>query len=324
MTKAIETPVYRQSTLISSLGTFPSGFVSRILVAIPCYNEELTIGSVVLKTKKYNEDILIVDDGSTDDTADIARRAGALVISHPENRGKGASIFSAVQYAKKMDYDVLVLLDGDGQHNPEEIPGLLYPILKDNKDFVIGSRFHPNGNGKNGIPFYRRLGQISLDIATNSASNCKSTDSQSGFRALSREALSRFTILSEEYNIESDMITNLAEQGLSITEVPISVRYDTPNGHKKSPFYHGFDILSHIVGVISYKRPLLAFGVPGLALTLSGLFLGFYALSIYYSTGAFHYILFMGGTVALILGLLFVTAGFIMNSIAHVIQSQKI
>jgi glycosyltransferase involved in cell wall biosynthesis len=241
--------------------------------------------------------------------------------------GKAASIMTAVQYARKHNYDFLVLMDGDGQHNVDEIPVVLDPILNNGTDLVIGSRFL-NGNngfkGKNGVPSYRRFGQKTLDLATNMTSSYKCTDSQSGFRALSRRALLKFNINSEGYCIESDMIRHLADEGLSIKEVPISARYDMPNSHKKSPFYHGFDIFSHLIGLISYQRPLLAFGVPGFIFTAAGLFLGSYVLSMYLATGAFHYIIFMGGIIGLILGLLLITAGFILNSIAHALKSQKI
>jgi glycosyltransferase involved in cell wall biosynthesis len=300
----------------------------RILIAIPCYNEELTIGSIILKAKNYSDNILVVNDGSTDATFEIAEKAGAEVISHPKNNGKAASVLAAIEYAKEYNYDFLVLLDGDGQHNVDEIPIILNPLLTSNTDLVIGSRFvnDKNGNKKNGkttVPTYRRVGQKTLDFLSNASSAYSCTDSQSGFRALSRRALTKLDITSEGYNIESDMIRSLAEEGLSIKEVPISVRYDMPNGHKKNSFYHGFDIFSHLVGLISYKRPLLAFGFPGLTLTLAGIFIGSYTVSTYFASGIFHYIIAVIGIVALILGLLLITAGFIMNSIAHLMRTQK-
>src|SRR5512133_2588974 len=112
-----------------------------IIAAIPALNEETAIGSVVLRTKKYVDDVYVIDDGSTDATSIIAKLAGAHVIRHETNLGKGIGIRDAFLKAREMDADILVCLDGDGQHNPDEIPRLLDPIKNDQADMVIGSRF---------------------------------------------------------------------------------------------------------------------------------------------------------------------------------------
>jgi glycosyltransferase involved in cell wall biosynthesis len=291
----------------------------RILIAIPCFNEEITIGSLVLKTLQYSPDVLVINDGSTDATAEIAEKAGAMTISHTRNRGKAAAVMTAVRFARKLGYDVLVLLDGDGQHSVDDIPNLIDPIIHSGADLVIGSRFINNGNGHR-IPMYRRLGQKTLDLLTNTSMDFNGTDTQSGFRALSKMGIAHFKVNSDGYNIESDMIHHFKSEGLTIVEAPIRVRYDIPNGHKKEPFQHGFDILTHIIGLISYERPILAFGVPGMVVTLAGLMLGVYSLSVYFATGAFHYILFMVGITTLFLGLLFVVAAFILNSISYIVK----
>lgn len=321
MTKAVERHIFSWESIASPKAYSPSGYFARILISIPCYNEEMTIGSIVLKAKRYSDDVLVIDDGSSDATAGLAQLAGAMVISHINNRGKAASILTAVRYAREQDYDALVLLDGDGQHNVDEIPALLDPIFSYNADMVIGSRFLRSADGTNGVPSYRRLGQITLDLVTNATSPHKSSDSQSGFRALSRKALANFNISSEGYNIESDMITHFANGGYNIREVPISVRYDIPNGHKKHSLSHGFDILSHVIGFISYKRPMLAFGIPGIIFALIGVLLGVYTFSTYYTEGVFHYIVYMVSMVTLILGLLLVITGLIMNSLSRVFKS---
>ncbi|MDH7593164.1 MAG: glycosyltransferase family 2 protein [Methanomicrobiales archaeon] len=292
----------------------------RILAAIPAYNEELTIGSMILKARKHADEVLVVDDGSTDATAEIAREAGARVISHERNMGKGAAVLTALKHARENSTDLLVLLDGDAQHNPDEIPHLVAPILEGDADLVIGSRFLNDNN--NGIPAYRRLGQKTLDLATRATGAHGITDTQSGFRALSRRAIEALEIASDDYNIESDVLAHLAEERLAIKEVPIHVRYDIPNGHKKHPLAHGLDILTHIIGFVSYRRPLLAFGIPGIFITILGIALGIYTFSAYYTMGAFHYVLFIGSIVALILGLMLVTSAFIMNSLAFVVRSQ--
>ncbi|EHR79127.1 glycosyl transferase [Thermococcus litoralis DSM 5473] len=112
----------------------------KTLIIIPAYNEELTIGSVVALAKKYG-DVLVVDDGSKDRTSEIAQKAGAIVIRHEVNKGKGAALKTGFGYALANGYDVIVTIDADGQHNPDEIPLLLKPILEGEADLVIGSRY---------------------------------------------------------------------------------------------------------------------------------------------------------------------------------------
>ena len=295
----------------------------RILAAIPCYNEEIAIGSVVLRAKKHVTEVLVVDDGSTDVTASVAKSAGAIVILHTGNKGKAAAVLSAVQYTQNHLYDILVLLDGDGQHNPDEIPSIVAPILAGNADLVIGSRFLQQISGKNGVPTYRRIGQKTLDAATNANSSFKTTDSQSGFRALSKKAFSAVDFTSDDYNIESDMISHMAEKGLVIAEVPITAIYSPSNGYKKNPLVHGIDIFGHIIGIISYRRPLLSFGIPGFFLTVIGLAGELYTFSEYFAKGSFHYVIFIVGLVGIILGLLLVTSALILNSLVLIVKSQK-
>lgn len=156
------------------------------------------------------------------------------MLKHEINRGKAEALLNAFKYAIKEDYDIVVCLDADGQHNPCDIPKLLKPIIKDEADLVIGSRFL-----RKNMPKYRILGQKVLDTFTNFASEIKVTDSQSGFRALTRKVLEYLKdFRSEGYSIESDMIAFLAGK-VRIKEVPIDVRYDVPNKHKKNPFVHG-------------------------------------------------------------------------------------
>lgn len=237
----------------------------KIIVAIPCFNEEIAIGSVVLRSQKYTDKVLVIDDGSKDKTAEIARIAGAEVIVHDTNQGKGAAIRDAFGYAKKTNADILVLIDGDGQHNPDEIPLLLGPITKGEADITNGSRFLvKNGNT---VPGYRRIGQEVLTEATNIGAKLKITDSQNGFRAFSKKSFNCFSFRQNGMAIESEMLIDAAQAGLMIKEVPINVRYDV-DGSTMNPVSHGFVVLNPIIGLISQERPLLFFGVPGAMLLI--------------------------------------------------------
>jgi|GEM_PF-404247 len=288
-------------------------------VVAPAYNESLVIGSVVLLAKKHADRVIVVDDGSADRTAEIARLAGADVVKMPQNGGKAKAMMAGFARARELGYNAVVMLDGDGQHDPEEIPIVAAPVLAGEADLVIGSRFL---DIKAEIPKYRLAGQKVLNGLTNLSvdGGFATTDSQSGFRALSCRALENLTFASEGYNIESDMIAHFAPLNLRMTEVPISVTYDVPHKHKKNPLSHGFGVLAKIMELIGYKRPLLFFGIPGMILTTIGISLEIFTFSEFYRIDQFHYIVFTLGITALILGLLLVSSGLILNSLMLVIQ----
>lgn len=219
-------------------------------------------------TKEFVDEVVVIDDGSKDSTASIASSAGATLIPHAENKGKAAALMNGFHYAFDGGFDAAVMIDSDGQNDPYEIPIVLKPVMERNVDLVVGSRFLET---KSDIPRYRQLGQKVLNIATSFSSKNKTSDSQSGFRALSREGLRCMLKLeSEGYNIESDMLNRAQDYNLIVTEVPVSVNYDVPNGHKKNPVVHGFSVLGRIVNVMGYRRPLLLFGVSGMFMLVLG------------------------------------------------------
>src|SRR2546427_1253871 len=212
--------------------TFPQ---SKILVAIPAFNEGPTIGSVVLKARQFASEVVVVDDGSVDDTAETAALAGAHVIQHARNLGKGLAIRSAWLYAREHSPEAFVLLDGDHQHDPNDIPRLVDTILSGKSDFVIGVRW-----GKtSGMPMYRRMGKRALDYATAAAAkDGMLTDSQSGYRVFSMQALTALEPSEKGLSIESQLLLEAQEKNLRIAEVNIDSRYDL-NGSTLSPGRHG-------------------------------------------------------------------------------------
>ena len=294
--------------------------LSGVTAVIPAYNEELFIGSIVLKARQIVERVIVVDDGSTDRTSELAIIAGAEVIRLDKNMGKAHALLLGLKRAQDLGSTAAVTLDGDGQHNAQEIPDVVRPVLDGKADLVIGSRFLVKGNG---VPAYRRAGQKALDIFTTIGSGHKSTDSQSGFRAFSKKALDNLDFSSYGYNIESDIITHFASRGLVIAEVPITVRYGMPHMHKKNAFTHGYGVLSNLVSLISYRRPLPAFGIPGFILFIIGLIASSYAFAEYYLTTKFPFTLSMISIALLILGLLLIIAGLILNVLVLIIKDKK-
>src|SRR5437762_11752038 len=189
---------------------------SKILVAIPAFNEGPTIGCVVLKARQFASEVVVVDDGSSDDTAETAALAGAHVIQHSRNLGKGLAIRSAWLYAREHAPEAFVVLDGDHQHNPNDIPRLVETILSGKSDIVIGVRW-----GKtSGMPMYRRMGKRALDYATAAAArNGMLTDSQSGYRAFSRQALEALEPTEDGLSIESQLLLEAQERNVRIDGV---------------------------------------------------------------------------------------------------------
>lgn len=172
------------------------------LAIITAYQEEVAIGSVVLRTRPHVDQVLVVDDGSTDRTAEVAELAGAVVIRHEANRGKGAALRTGLGYARRNGAYAVVLLDGDGQHDPDQIPNLLEPVRGGASDLVVGLRHR----GTTRMPFYRRIGKRILDYATAVPAGGMVTDSQSGFRALSRAAMDSLDLTEDGFAVESEML----------------------------------------------------------------------------------------------------------------------
>src|SRR5438876_5759787 len=232
---------------------------SKILVAIPAFNEGPTIGSVVLKARQFASEVVVVDDGSSDDTAETAALAGAHVIQHARNLGKGLAIRSAWLYAREHAPEAFVLMDGDHQHDPNDIPRLAEKVLSGQSDVVIGVRWGKTSR----MPMYRRVGKRALDYATAAAAkNGLLTDSQSGYRVFSRHAVESLEPTEDGLSIESQLLLEAQERSLRIEEVHIDSRYDL-DGSTISAGKHGSSVLGRIIVLVSEKRPLFFFGVPG-------------------------------------------------------------
>ncbi|MBN1261361.1 MAG: glycosyltransferase family 2 protein [Anaerolineae bacterium] len=250
-----------------------------VVTIIPAYNEERFIGSIVLAARQYTPTVIVVDDGSADQTAAIAEAAGALVVRHEHNRGKGVALNTGFRKARELCATAVVTIDGDGQHMASELPAVLAPVLKGAADIVVGSRYlEPHSS----VPRHRIWGHRAFNLLTNIASGVSSTDSQSGFRAFSAKAVEAITFSSKGFSVESEMQFLAQDFGLKFAEVPITIKYqDKP---KRSVITHGLLVLNGLLQLMGQHRPLLFFGLPGFIVLLAGIGWGFWVVDIYSKT----------------------------------------
>jgi glycosyltransferase involved in cell wall biosynthesis len=222
----------------------PSTVVS---VVIPAYNEEKTIGNVIEETIQIMDslglpyEIIVVDDGSTDRTREVASRYKATVLSNGRNRGKGYALRKGFQHAQG---DIVVTIDADGSHKPKEIPDLINPLFN-GADIVAGSRFL--GDGKNHTCKLHMLGNHLINTAIMVLTRKLITDSQTGLRAFKREFLQKIHLESYGYEIETEITVKSLKNGFKLKEVPISCEKRKYNISRLKILSDGFKILKTIL-----------------------------------------------------------------------------
>ena len=254
------------------------------LVCIPAFNEEKIIGDLVKKSLNHANKVVVCDDGSFDNTSKEAKDAGAYVIKHTQNKGKGAALKSLFEYAKNSNFDIVVTIDGDGQFLPEEIPKLVKPIVEKTVDIVIGYRF----DDETDMPSYRKIGNRVLDRMTNLASELPFRDTQSGFRAYSIKAIEQINFISDGFGADSEILIDASKKGFKISEERITVLYNTgENTSTKNPISHSGEVITSLIELIALKRPLSFLGIPGIILLIFGIGFGVFVISTFNETRYF-------------------------------------
>jgi len=291
-----------------------------ITAVIPAYNEEKTIAKVVEGARKHVAEVLVIDDGSEDGTTKQAMNAGARVIRIPRNQGKGNALSIGLTTAALNGSDVVVCLDSDGQHDPDDIPKIVRPIIDGRADMVIGSRYL-DAQSKELIPAYRRMGQGVLTFATNLGNPVSITDSQSGYRAFKKDALMSFDYVQTGMGIESEMVRSAVKSGLRIEEVPITAKYEGLDTSTLKPGTHGMSVLGSIIREIRSEHPLLYFGVSGFIMTIVGVVFGLYSIEQYISVKALPFGASLLAVMLTALGILFILVGLILNAISSMISN---
>lgn len=289
-----------------------------IVVGIPAYNEEKNIASIIVKLKKITNKIIVCNDGSGDLTGEIAEKMGAIVVNHPRNLGYGAGIRTIFLKAKELNSDILVTLDADGQHRVEDIESIIEPIIKNQADIVIGSRFLTKSNY---VPRYRKLGIKTITRITNVSINEKITDSQSGFRAYSKTVLSELTPSDYGMGVSTEILIKANKKGFRIQEVPITVLYegDTSTHH---PLSHGISVVLSTMKFISIEHPLKFYGIPGIVFLGIGIFFIIWTLQIFAQSRQIITNISLIGMGATIFGMMLVMTAIMLYSIVNVVREQ--
>lgn len=289
------------------------------IACIPAYNEESCIESLVKSTKNHVDSVVVCDDGSTDKTANIATKAGAIVISHQTNKGYGSAIISLFNYARENNADIMITIDGDGQHDPEQIPLLLNAMSKHDVDVVIGSRFL---NQNSETPGYRQKGIKIITSAANYGTDLKVSDSQSGFRAYSKNAINEIYPTEEDMSVSTEILFKISNKALSLAEVPITVSYNGDTS-EHNPVSHGVSVLGNTIKFISIKHPLQFYGIPGISLISIGIILGGLFLDGYLNNQVILYGMMAGSLVLFLLGSILSVTAIILFSMVNLIRNNK-
>jgi len=293
-----------------------------IIACIPAFNEEATIAKVIVQTQRYVDKIIVCDDGSSDFTSLIAEKLGAEVIKHERNLGKGAAFRSLFKKARELNADIVVTIDGDGQHNADDIPKLVKPILNGEPDIVVGSRYLGRKLYAKAMPKYRRLGVKTIDKIVKQLGNLPVKDTQSGFRAYNKKALWSLMPVEMDFSVDSEILMQASKLGLKLIEVPITVSYATLKPSKHTPLYHALQVLFGVIKFVSIRHPLIFYGTPGIIFLVIGVFSGFMTMKYYLSKQYFSIPFTLLAAIFTISGLLLLFTAIILFTVVSILRSK--
>ena len=291
----------------------------KITIGIPAYNEEKNIAKIITKLKKITDSIIVCDDGSSDMTSEIAKNLGVIVISHKKNMGYGAAIRTIFEKSAEIDSDILVTFDADGQHRIEDISRVLHPLENSEADIVIGSRFL--GKQSN-VPNYRKLGIKVITQVTNSSIKTKLTDSQSGFRAYSKQVLSKISLSEIGMGISTEILIKASSEGLRITEVPITILY-SGNTSTHNPVSHGTSVLFSTIKFTSIEHPLKFYGIPSVIFLTIGMIFTSLAVQYYVNVGRLNTDLTLIGAGTILVGIILLISAILLYSLVSVVREKR-
>jgi len=291
-----------------------------VIACFPAYNEEGIIGNLIKKTLPLVDSVVVCDDGSTDLTSKEAKDAGAFVIRHSSNKGKGAALKSLFDFARHSNADIIVTIDGDGQFLPEEIPKLTKDIEDGKSDIVIGYRFETEKD----MPSYRKFGNKVLDELSKQAANLNLRDTQSGFRAYSKHAIKKIYFKNDGFAADSEILIDASEKNLSISEHNVTVLYNTGNRTStKNPIRHGSGVFISLLELVLMKRPVTFLGIPGFIILIIGIISSSVTLTLFNETRYFSVPTTLISVGFLTVGIMLLLVSGILFSINRAIQKKS-
>ncbi|QLG29214.1 glycosyltransferase family 2 protein [Halorarum halophilum] len=297
------------------------GKIGGVLVAIPAFNEADTIGAVVVAARANADAVLVIDDGSEDDTAIEAAEAGAIVVEHEGNKGYGAALQTAFEEAETRLVDHLVTLDGDGQHDPSDVGRLVERQRETGANLVIGSRFADGVRST--IPPYRKFGLGVVNVLTNLSFGVLRADSwvrdtQCGLRAYDREAIRELAStesLGDHMSASTDILYHAHRLGFNVEEVGVVVDYDVDDASTINPLSHGYVLVMNLLNTIERERPLVVLSLPGSFVTLTGFGFGYWGVASYVESGNLEIEIALIALFFILTGFLTVFTGVILHSL---------
>ena len=291
-----------------------------IIVGIPAFNEEKNIAVLIIQLKKIADKIIVCNDGSTDLTSKIAEGLGATVINHEKNLGYGAAIRSIFLKSKDLDGDILVTFDADGQHRIEDINRVVKPIINEESDLVIGSRFLDKSEKE--VPQYRKVGIKIITKITNVTIKKQLTDSQSGFRAYSKKVLNELNPSELGMGISTEILIKASAKNFRISEVPIKITYNGDTS-THNPISHGSSVLLSTIKYTSIEHPLKFYGVPSMIFFAIGLFFVYFSTQYYAEIGRLNTNLTLVAAGTMLIAVVLLITGILLYSLISVVREKN-
>jgi len=292
----------------------------KIIVGIPAFNEEKNIASIITKLMDITDTIIVCNDGSDDLTSEISKKMGAIVIDHKKNLGYGGAIRSIFFKAKEMDGDILVTFDADGQHRIEDIKRVIGPIINQESDLVIGSRFLDESEKE--VPEYRKVGIKVITKVTNASIKKQLTDSQSGFRAYSKQVINELTPSELGMGISTEILIKASSKNFKISEVPIKIIYSGDTS-THNPVSHGSSVLLSTIKYTSIEHPLKFYGIPSVIFLIIGTIFTSLAINYYIEIGRLNTNLTIVGAGCILTGSVLLLTTILLYSLISVVRENS-
>jgi len=292
----------------------------KIIVGIPAFNEEKNIASIVTKLSDIADTVLVCNDGSTDLTSEIAEKMGAVVINHEKNLGYGGAIRSIFLKSKELDGDVLVTFDADGQHRIQDIKNVIEPIVNQEADLVIGSRFLDDSEKE--VPQYRKVGIKVITKITNASINEQLTDSQSGFRAYSKKVVNELNPSELGMGISTEILIKASSKNFKILEVPIKILYSGDTS-THNPVAHGSSVIFSTIKYTSIEHPLKFYGIPSVIFFIVGISFTYLSAQYYAEIGRLNTNLTIVAASTVLIAVVLLISSILLYTLVSVVRENK-